>query len=130
MLREFADRPDLVTIPVHAMSMDASMSKGQPNVRAWLPDGRVNLDPWGEFYPPDGPIVIWQIGYELMPDQENYYPQIKAVFRHEFGHVLGEEHEPSPQRVDVTFAGVPHFQEWVLPGPWAKPVGDWLVTVP
>ena len=47
---------------------------------------------WGEFYPTKGPIVLYQLPYETMPDQENYYRQIKAVLRHEFEHFLGETH--------------------------------------
>ena len=55
------------------------------------------LAPWGEFYLPVGPIVIYQFPYEVMDDQENYYRQIKAVLVHEFEHAEGEMHgEPLP----------------------------------
>ena len=50
------------------------------------------LHPWGEFYPEHGPIVIYQLPYEQMPDQENYYRQIKAVLVHEYEHSTGEMH--------------------------------------
>jgi len=57
---------------------------------------------WGEFFPPNGPIVLYHIAYELMPDEENYYRQIKAVLVHEFEHSAGEMHgEPVRFRAEA-----------------------------
>jgi hypothetical protein len=60
-------------------------------VRTVSAEGPFNAT-WGEFYPPNGPIVIYQLAYENMPDQENYYRQIKAVLIHEYEHSTGEMH--------------------------------------
>jgi hypothetical protein len=73
--------PDMAGMHVFAMSAEAFSPNG----------GR-----WGEFYHPAGPVVIYQLPYEVMPDQENYYRQIKAVIVHEFEHARGEGHiEPN-----------------------------------
>lgn len=71
------DNPAWSDIHVYAMSAEAKAGE---------------LAPWGEFYLPSGPIVIYQLPYEVMPDQENYYRQIKAVLVHEFQHAEGEMH--------------------------------------
>ena len=73
-----------VSTPVIAYSVDASIV--DTDARTTL------LPPWGEFWPPDGPIVIWQAAWEAMPDKENYYRQIKDVIRHELRHARGDRH--------------------------------------
>lgn len=60
-------------------------------VRTVSAEGPFNAK-WGEFYLPSGPIVLYQRAYEQMPDQENYYRQIKAVLVHEYEHSTGEMH--------------------------------------
>lgn len=87
MVRELPDCSDL-----HVIAMSAEFSEP-----AAMTNGEMR---WGEFYQPSGPIVIYQLPYEVMPDQENYYRQIKAVLRHECEHARGEDHgEPMLARV-------------------------------
>jgi len=79
---------------VIAYSVDASIIDTEAST--------ASVPAWGEFWPPDGPIVLYQAAYETMPDQENYYRQIKAVVRHEFRHAIeyrgghvGHDNDPS-----------------------------------
>lgn len=48
---------------------------------------------WGEYVLPNGPVIVWQLPFELMEDEHNYYRQIKDVLRHEFRHALGDRHD-------------------------------------
>ena len=75
---EYADARDCHVL---AMSWEFSVADSET--------GLLRADPWGECYKPKGPVVIYQAPYELMPDQERYYAQIKDVLRHEFRHYLG-----------------------------------------
>lgn len=72
------------------------------------------LPPWGEFYPPHGPIVLWQLAYEYMPDAQNYRKQIREVLRHEYRHAIGrDDHEV--RLLDRKGATTP--PEWVEDSP-------------
>ena len=84
VLREFP-QPIVREAPVIAYSVEANIMDEAAGIAAVVP--------WGETWQPKGPVIIWQQPYEEMPDQENYYRQIKAVIRHEFGHLLGDTHE-------------------------------------
>ena len=81
VLREFPER-EARAAHVIAYSVDASM----------VGENTATIPPWGETLLPRGPISIWQMAYEMMEDQENYYRQIKDVIRHELRHVLGDRH--------------------------------------
>lgn len=83
VLREFDD-PTVAQVPVIPYSVEASVVETETET--------VYAPSWGDFYLPDGPIVIWQYPFEAMPDQENYYRQIKDVLRHELRHAQGETH--------------------------------------
>jgi len=72
------ENPELAGLHVYAMSAEAGIQTK-----------------WGEYYLPNGPVVIYQFAYETMPDKENYYRQIKEVIRHEFAHAHGDMH-PEP----------------------------------
>ena len=93
VLREFDD-PRLRDVPVIAYSIDASIIDSEA--------GTVAYPPWGEFYFPDGPIILWQYAFEEQPDQENYYRQIKDVLRHEFRHAQGEKHGHEDKQIYAT----------------------------
>ena len=69
------EMPDKAHVHVYAMSAEAGIQSK-----------------WGEFFLPSGPVVIYQYAYEMMPDPENYYRQIKEVIRHEFAHAAGDMH--------------------------------------
>ena len=81
VLREF---PECARIPVLAGGAEAP----SPNA-------------WGEFYPPVGPIIIYQLAYETMGDQENYYRQIKDVLRHEYRHAIGRGDHETPNLAHI-----------------------------
>ena len=81
-VREVRRERDYPEVSVIAYSLDADVVDSSIDLHAPVP--------WGEFHPPIGPIVLWQRPYELMPDQGNYYRQIKAVLRHEFHHAEGD----------------------------------------
>ena len=85
--------PQFASVPVIPYSVDATVVDSEAAI-TWPAS-------WGEFFLPDGPIIIYQAPYEAMADQENYYRQIKAVLRHEFDHardalvgVVGHDNDP------------------------------------
>lgn len=84
VLREF---PQHAKVPVIPLGLEASVLDSST--------GLMQEEMWGAFHfggSYAGCITIWQLPYELMPDPENYYRQIKDVLRHEYGHVDGEVH--------------------------------------
>lgn len=84
VLREF---PQHRHVPVMPLGLDASVLDSETRLMAPSNWGEYHLA--GEYA---GYILIWQLAYEDMPDQENYYRQIKDVLRHEYRHVDGERH--------------------------------------
>lgn len=112
------DYPDCADVNVVTMSAEAMFSGATSPA-------------WGEFRLPSGPIVLYQMAYEGMPDQQNYYRQLKAVLRHEFEHARGSRHdhlsgerwrEPAIQR-----GGIPG---WVGREPYTFRRGDIEITLP
>lgn len=89
-------------------------------------DGGVFISRWGEFYLPDGPIVLYHAAFEAMPDIENYHRQVRDVLRHEMRHALGQDNHDGFQ--------FEHFSagdaRWTGSGPYAVRHGAWLVTLP
>ena len=83
--------------------------------------------PWGEFYPPNGPIVLYQWAFENSePPAEGMEHQVREVLRHELHHFFGMEHGPKliPREAPSVSS------EWYEDTPLDIRVGDVLVRLP